>query len=71
MTENRAIRALNAPAAANAVPELAPEVVKWPLLPADASTTASSDDAQAVFAEPASCAPQSSLAAPVLSSAFR
>jgi hypothetical protein len=64
MTENPTIGVPTAPAApANAAPTPTPETVEWPLLPAEAPTTATSD-ADPPAAEPAPSAPQSSLAAP-------
>ncbi len=67
MTENPTIDAPAAPAAPTAAPTApiaAPAAVEWPLLPADAPTTATPEADPPETATPVESAPQSSLAAP-------
>ncbi len=67
MTENPTIDAPAAPAAPTAAPTAptaAPAAVEWPLLPADAPTTATPEADPPEAATPVESAPQSSLAAP-------
>jgi len=67
MTENPTIDAPAAPAAPSAAPTAptaAPAAVEWPLLPADAPTTATPEADPPETATPVESAPQSSLAAP-------
>jgi hypothetical protein len=67
MTENPPSNAPAAPAAPSAAPTAptaAPAALEWPLLPADAPTTATPEADPPETATPVESAPQSSLAAP-------